>query len=195
MTFWSSFLDLLGTWGSLFIAPLKNLNMLWIIIPIYLAWIFTEFYQEKKGTSLGNAISNGVVVLWAGVDWARQIVGQLVDKTLLIGLDFFAKMFLAILVFIYGILIIVEGAKGKRITRFIGRIREVTYVVLMLTPIFYGTVQFSFKVLFAIILFFPLFYGIVEVIDRITPTPKTYEEEKEFEKEEEEKEREKELKL
>ncbi len=195
MTLWSSFFDLLGTWGSLFIAPLKDLNMLWIIIPVYLAWIFTEFYQEKKGTSLGNAISNGVVVLWAGIDWARQIVSQLAQKTLLVSVDFFAKMFLAILVFIYGIMIIVEGTKGKKITMFIGRIREVTYVVLMLTPIFYGVVQFSFKVMFAIILFFPLFYGIVEIIDRVTPTPKTYEEEKEFEKEREEKQKEKGLKL
>lgn len=183
----SYFLDLLSIWGSLLIAPFKNPQMLWIILPIYVSWIFTEFYQEKKGTSLGNAVSNGVIVLWIGIDFARQIVEQLRAKALSLGIDFFLKMFIAVLFFIYGMIIVVKGTKGKAITRFIGRIREVTYAILMLTPMFYGTVALSLKSIFAVLLFFPLFYGVVEIVDRIAPTPKAYEAEEEYEEEKKEK--------
>ena len=58
------FWELLKTWFSLFAAPVYNLEMLWIIIPTYLNWIFADFFQEKKGTSLGNAISNAKVNLY-----------------------------------------------------------------------------------------------------------------------------------
>lgn len=188
MTIVSYFLDLLGTWGSLFAAPFVNPRMLWIILPIYFIWIFTELYQEKKGTSLGNAVSNGVVVLWVGVDWVRQIVDQMIAGTLNVSASFFSKIFLAFLIFVYGLTIVITGIRGRAMTKFIGRIREVTYAVLMLTPIFYGAINFSFKVVFAIVLFFPAFYGIVELIDKYTPNPKTYEVEKELEKNSEEKE-------
>ena len=188
MTIVSYFLDLLSSWGYLFIAPLKDFNMLWIIIPAYLNWIFTEFYQEKKGTSLGNAVSNGVVVLWIGIDFARQLVSQLTLKSLSIS-GFFLKFFIALLFFGYGLAIIVEGIKGRALTRFIGRIREVTYAILVLTPMFYGVVALNFKIIFATVLFFPIFYGVVELIDRITPNPKTYEEEEEYERKQKEKDR------
>jgi len=160
-------------WLYIFIAPLKDFNMLWIIIPIYLNWIFTEIYQEKRGTSFGNAISNGVVVLWVGIDWARTIINH---GVLSAGWAiFFVKLAISILAFVYGIIIIVEGIKAKNITHYIGRIREVTYFCLMFTPIFYLVVQPTFTVFIGIILFFPLFYGLFELVDKITPTPKVYE--------------------
>jgi len=176
---WTTFKE----WLSIFIAPLKDFNMLWIIIPIYLNWIFTDIYQEKKGTSLGNAISNGVVVLWVGIDWSRTVINQ---GILSAGWTMFLiKMAIALLAFAYGLIIIIEGIKVKNITHYIGRIREVTYFCLMFTPIFYGVVKPTFTMFIAIILFFPVFYGIVELIARVTPNPKTYEEEaieKEFDK-------------
>jgi apolipoprotein N-acyltransferase len=164
-------LGILQAWGSLFAAPLKDFNMLWVIIPIYLNWIFTEFYQEKRGTSIGNAISNGFVAMWVGIDWMKIVVGQVFSWFA------FAKGALAVAVLAYGFIIIFEGVRAKRAVKFIGRIREVTYVCLMLTPLFYGVVAFSFTSILAIIIGFPVFYGIVELIDRIIPTPKTYAEE------------------
>ena len=66
--------ELVVLWFGIFAAPLLYLDLLWIIIPIYLTWIFTDFFQERRGTSLGNAITNGAVVLWVCVDWLRQTV-------------------------------------------------------------------------------------------------------------------------
>ncbi len=167
--------SLIVRWVEIVIAPITSPELLWIIIPIYLAWIFTEFFQEKLVTSLGNAISNGVVVLWVGIDWLRYIVNKLIEQAATFNWVVIVKIILSLATFGYGLLIIVEGVKAKKFIKFIGRIREVTYVLLMFSPIIYGVIDIDYKTILAIVLFFPVFYYIVEYIDTRTPNPKIYE--------------------
>lgn len=167
---------ILSTLGTLFATPLLNFSTLWIIIPVYLNWLFTEIFQEKKGTDLGNAITNGAVAVWVGMDWGRTTTQAILAGEL--ALDSILATKIAIITFflIYGFIIIVEGIRMKKITHYIGRIREVTYFALVMTPIFYGVVEFNLTTILAILLGFPIFYGIIELICRITPTPQTYDE-------------------
>lgn len=176
MAILSYFLLLLKTWGKIWIAPLGNFEMLWILIPIYLAWIFTEIYQEKKGTSLGNAISNGIVALWIGMDWSRITVRLATTQNLPIDFMFFAKIGGAVFFILYGLLIIIDGIRVKKITHYIGRIREVSYLAIMITPVFYGVIAPNLETFLAILIFFPIFYFIIELICRLTPNPTTYDE-------------------
>jgi hypothetical protein len=168
--------ELLKLWSAtIFATPFKNLDMLWLLVPVWLAWFFAEFFQEKQGTSMGNAISNAVVVMWGSIDWARQTV-HLISSGAVSGFGNISLRFiLAAAVLSYGILIIVMGVRGNKVIEYVGRIREVTYVFVMFTPIFYNTIPFSFKHMIAAILFFPLFYYIIEMIDWITPNPKAIE--------------------
>ena len=170
--------DLFKVWFSVFTAPLKNIEMLWILIPVYVGWAFTEFYQEKKGTNLGNAITNGAIPLLVGFDWARQVVTRALDDHLFDHI-FFSKLTIAMLAFFYGIFVIYHGIKARSKVRLFGRIRIVTYVVLVLTPIFYGEVEPSLKLLAAVLLFFPLYYVVIEIVDFIIPDPKSIREEAE----------------
>lgn len=157
---------------ALFVAPFYNFSMLWILIPLWLGWIFAEFFQEKESTSLGNAISNGVIVLWAGVDWLRTTLNFLSTKTIALDPEFFGKIFLALGVLAYGLIIIMNGVKAKPITRYIGRIREVFFVVAMFTPIYYNVMSLTLVHVVATLALLPLFYWLVEWLDRIIPTPK-----------------------
>jgi hypothetical protein len=168
-------LDLFLSWLKLFSAPFTNYQLLWIIVPIYLNWIFTEVYQEKKGTSLGNAISNGFVPLWVGVDWGKTTYMMLQAGSIELNSIFWTKMIFSSLMIIYGIIIIILGIRVKKITHVLGKIRVVTYASLMFTPIFYGIVQLEWKILIGIAAFFPIFYFLIELIDRKLPDPKTYE--------------------
>ncbi len=171
----SAFLD----WLRLFAAPLKNLDMLWIIVPIWGAWFFAEFFQEKKGTSFGNAIANGVVMLFVGIDWVRYAIGRAsADGSFFVG-EVVVKMAIAGMVLILGFLIIAMGIRANPLVRVIGRVREVSYLMLVFTPIVYGVVDFNLRTFIIIIAFLPLFYLLVELIDRITPTPKASEIEEE----------------
>ena len=163
-------------WLQLLIAPLKNLDMLWIIVPIWGVWLFSEFYQEKKGTSFGNAISNGATMLFVGVDWARHVITGLSAGNLTVGLKFITLVGIAAGVLVYGLAIIILGIKANKLVRIIGRVRETTYFMVMFSPIIYGVEEFSLRNASVILVFFPAFYLLIELFDRLLPTPKIFEE-------------------
>ena len=170
----SSVFSLLGYWLSLFfITPFQNFEVLWILIPIWLNLIITDFYQEKHGTDLGNAISNGVTMLWVGIDWIRFILRNYAGYEWIVLL----KVFFCILLIAGGIFITVQGMRGKRIAHILGRVRETSYVMLVLCPLIYNIIEPSLNYFISIVLFFPLFYAVFEIIDRSLPDPRTYQEE------------------
>ena len=176
MAAWEFLWQLITTFSSLIAAPFQSFDMLWIIVPVYLNWVFTEIYQEKHGTSLGNAISNGVVALWVGIDWARTSVNFFMDikptwSALLL------KLLISLIMVVYGLVIIIWGIKAKKTTRLIGRIREVTYFTFIFTPIIYGAIGLDWMIFLTAIIFFPIFYFLVELLLRFVPNPTTYEEE------------------
>lgn len=182
----SWFLNLFLGWLLVFISPFKNLNMLWIIVPIYVNWIFTDFFQERRRTSFGNAITNGAVTLWVSIDWIRTLMNSWEGFDLII----FFKFVLIVLVFIYGAVIIVQGIRGKDFVTKFGRVRETSYVMLMFTPIIYGVLELNLLNILAIVLFFPVFYFLIEgfnhkVLPKMGFIKKEEEEEKKLEKEEE----------
>ena len=143
--------------------------MLWLLVPIWIAWFFAEFFQEKKGTSLGNAMSNAVVILWGSIDCTRQTIKLISDGVLTNSLDLVGRFILVALLFTYGLVIVILGWKGNPIIKKIGRIREVTYFFVMFVPIFYNAIPFSFEHLLATLLFFPVFYYLIELVDVETP--------------------------
>jgi len=178
-TLMNGFFSLMGTlwhlflaWLWVFIVPFTNFNVLWIIIPIWLAWFFAEYFQEKKSTSFGNSISNGVIPIWVGIDWTRFLVGEIGDGALVFGLDLVIKLLIIIAVFAYGIFITYCGIKGRRYVRFLGRIREVTYILLFATPVIYGILDLGWQHVTSFVLFFPLWYFGLELLFRLLPTPR-----------------------
>lgn len=166
--------ELLKSWSYIFISPLEKPEIFWIVIPIWASWIFAEFFQEKKGTSFGNAISNGVIPLFISIDWARYLTVQLSSHA--VRFDYLVKIKYGICIFVmlYGLSVILFGIKGKKFVHFYGRIREVTYVLLMFSPVVYGIIKLSWAFLISFALFFPLYYFIIELIDKYTPDPKIY---------------------
>jgi hypothetical protein len=162
------------SWLDLFISPIKEPSLLWIIIPIYVTWLFTERYQELHSTSFGNAVTNGAVILWGGVDWIRQIVDLYLGNSSGFSSDVIIKIVLSTIVILYGFLIIYFGLKTKKFIKYFGRIREVTYVIVMFSPMIYGFVDISFINVVAILFYFPIWYFIVEFINWVLPDPKTY---------------------
>ncbi len=171
MWVWQFFLD----WLHIFVAPFEYFYVLWIIIPIWVSWFFGEFFQEKKGTNLGNAISNGVVPLWVAMDWLRLLTGQINDGIIQLTTQVFLKLGICVMLFIYGIVIITLGIRGNQIAPLIGRVREVTYVMVCFTPIIYGIIILSWKFFLGVVVFFPLYYYLIELIDTYTPDPKALE--------------------
>jgi len=157
---------------TIFILPFKNPDMLWILVPLWLSWFFAEFFQEKLGTSFGNAISNAVVVLWAGIDCVRQTLRFIGDGTVFLKGDIIIRFILCGLLIAYGIVIIIYGTQVKKKVKLFGRIRDVTYAFAILVPVLYNVIPFTTELILSAILFFPLFYYGIELFDIRTPTPK-----------------------
>lgn len=163
--------NLFSLWiQTLFILPFKNPDMLWILVPLWLSWFFGEFFQEKLGTSFGNAISNAVVVLWAGVDCIRQTLdlmhaGEIYDSL-------WIRFILCGLLITYGIIIIIYGTRTKDKVKRFGRIRDVTYAFAIMVPVLYNAAQLTWQHFLAAIIFFPIFHYTIQLIDLKTPTPK-----------------------
>jgi Na+/H+ antiporter NhaD/arsenite permease-like protein len=159
-------LQIIIRFGQILGAPIKQPDMLWILIPIYLNWVFIDYFLERKGTGFGHAMTNGIVTLWAGTDWMRQTI-----KGSEFGAGTITKIGISISFIIYGLVIMVESAKAKPIAKYIGRVREVSYFAIVATPIFYGVISVDLTTIAAILLFFPIVYGLMEVIDRLLPAP------------------------
>ncbi|NTV23303.1 MAG: hypothetical protein HGA85_02930 [Nanoarchaeota archaeon] len=165
---WLLFRDWLLT---IFVVPIENWQMLWLLVPVWITWFFAEFFQEKTGTSLGNAITNAVVVVWGSIDCSRQTVNLIMMKEITQIWEIVARFALILALFVYGILIVRYGIKGDPIARKLGKIRVVTYVFIMFVPVFYNAIELSFNHIFASILFFPLYYFFIEFLDYIVPDP------------------------
>ena len=159
-------IQIVSRFGAILAAPAKQPEMLWILVPIYLNWIFTDYFQERKGTDFGNAMTNGVITLWAGMDWTRQAIKGFEFSTAIL-----TKIGVSIFFIGYGLFVMLESARAKPIAKYIGRIREVSYFMIVATPIFYGVISIDLITLAAILLFFPIFYGLAELIDRLLPAP------------------------
>ena len=158
-------------WLSIFASPIKEPEMFWIIIPIWINWFFTEFFVEKYGTTLGNAVSNGVIPILASIDWLRYTYRSISGG---FTFAFSVRVTLSVAILIYGIFVIISGIKLKQIVFYIGRIRWITYVLVMITPIIYNVFDFDLVTLWAMILFFPVYWWVIEIFDRITPEPRLY---------------------
>jgi len=120
--FVTTFIDIIS-------SPIRHPELLWVLIPVYANWIIGDIYQEHKGTHIGNAISNGFVALWVGLDWGRELTQNFTfggESALKVGLIGF--------LILYGLMILIEGIRGKDIAKYIGRVREVTYLIICLTP-------------------------------------------------------------
>lgn len=174
------FWEIFKTWlYAIFAVPFTNPKVLWLLAPIWLSWFFAEFFQEKRGTSMGNATSNATIVIWGAIDWTRQSIALFSEKLIVGFWEISFRVALIAAIFCYGSVITVLGIRGNKIIKKIGRIREVTYFIALYTPIFYGVIPLTFNFVIGSLIFFPLFYWTIEIIDRITPNPKPLEEEME----------------
>ena len=150
-------------------TPFRDFEILWTIIPIWVTLVLTDFFQEKKGTSLGNAVTNGGIMVWVGIDWIRYIIRNGSQTTTL----FFIKSAICLTAILFGVLIVVQGTKAKQYIIHIARVRETSYLMLVLAPVIYGIHELSVNYAVSIILFFPVFYVVFEILANTLPDPKT----------------------
>lgn len=168
-----AFKEIASRFVALIVAPGKDFLTIYSLIPIYLNWVSSEYFQEKITTSLGNAAKNGFTGLWVAMDWIRMTYTKYYeapDSRLFAG-----KIFFAILMLSYTGLILKDAFKGQKVVTVIGRVREVSYFAIMITPIIYEVVPLDWTTIIAMLVFYPLFYSLIEFVMFLLPNPETAE--------------------
>jgi hypothetical protein len=161
-------------------GPMENLDVLYILVPVYINWFVNDYYQERKGTSMGNAAANGFTAIWVGIDWVRTMTTRAATSAVHIPMGFNKAFFLlafkvaiAIVIIGYGLIIMKYAISGNPLAKRIGRIREVSYFAMVFTPVIYLLVPLDLTTFATILIFFPVFYYAGEALMRSLPAPKT----------------------
>lgn len=185
LSFISGFGAIVGRFFEMLTGFTKDFNMAFALIPIYLGWFISDYYQERKGTSFGNAIANGFMGLWVGIDWIRNSY-NIFKASEAASLGFLiVKIFISFGILAYAFVVMRAAARGQKIVHYIGRIREIAYFAIVFTPVVYEVVPLDLLTISAAILFFPIVYGLAEFVDYYVLPPSGAELAEETEAEEE----------
>ena len=161
----TGFGSVIGRFFEMLTGFTKDFNMAFAVIPIYLGWFISDYYQERKGTSFGNAIANDFMGLWVGIDWIRNSYNIYIEaQTPSLGF-MIVKLLIAVGMLGYAFVVMRAAARGQKIVHYIGRIREIAYFAIVFTPIVYEVVPLDGLTLAAAVLFFPIVYGLAEFVD------------------------------
>ena len=149
------------------ILSFQDSNILWLLIPIFFIGIITDKYQEEFGTSVGNAISNGALIIFTGFSWLQLITSR--------GPEFppdiaFAQIFFTIFIISYGFSIVASGFRKGEFAKKYGRIRVITFMLIFFTMMIYVPLLFNFVSIILFVLLFPFYYAFITELIKVMPS-------------------------
>ena len=147
------------------ISALQQSDFLWIIIPIFFIGVVTDKYQEEFGTSIGNAISNGALIIFTGFSWLQLISSRMDLPTSLLT----SQYIFSFLLIAYGFMIIASGFKTGEFAKIYGRIRVITFMLMFFTMMIYVPILYNFVSIIIFVLVFPFYYAFITELIKIMP--------------------------
>ena len=147
------------------IFAIGDSNYLWILIPIFFIGIITDKYQEEFGTSIGNSISNGALIIFSGFSWIQIISSRenfALDVTI-------SQYLLSVMIIVYGFSIIASGFKTGRFAKKYGRIRVVTFMLMFFSLIIYVPIFYNFVSVLLFVFLFPFYYAFITEFVKVMP--------------------------
>ena len=148
------------------IYALNEANLLWVLVPIFFAGIISDKYQEEFGTDLGNAISNGVMVLFTGFSWL-----QIISLRTNFPQNFIVSQYIfSILIITYGFTIIASGFRKSEFATKYGRTRVLTFMLMFFTMMIYTPLMYNFVSIILFVLLFPFYYAFITELIKVLPS-------------------------
>jgi hypothetical protein len=151
--------------GEIILSPATNILVMWSLIPVYINWFLNEVFFESEKHNFESAFTNGFAALWIGMDWLRVITVDFTEITLLF--DF--KVIVSVVMVAYGLLIMVEAARGRSIAKYIGRVREISLLIIFLTPVIYSLMDLTVEMVFGGLVIYLLFSVIAFLASKLIP--------------------------
>lgn len=147
------------------IISIQQNNFFWIVIPVLFIGILTDKYQEESGTSIGNAISNGALIIFTGFSWI-----QIISSRINFPIDIAASQYLlAVFIILYGFSIIGSGFGTGEFAKKYGRIRVITFMLIFFTMMIYVPLLYNFISIVLFVLLFPFYYAFITELVKVMP--------------------------
>ncbi len=151
--------------ADIILSPTRNILVMWSLIPVYINWFLNEVFFESERHNFQSAFTNGFAALWVGMDWLRVITVDFTDVTLLF--DF--KIVVSMVMVLYGLVIMVEAARGRSVAKYIGRVREISLSIIFLTPVIYSLMSITLEMVFGGLVVYLALSAVAFVGSRVIP--------------------------
>ncbi len=157
------FLPVIIEVGVIISAPVFSFEVLWTLIPVYIAWVISELTFRTSRNTFESAFSNGLSGLWVGLSWSRYLIEQGIV------LESFIKTMLSVFMIFYGLSVMIEAAMARKAAKVWGNNREFSFLAILLTPFIYGLLEFNLVTLLAGITLFMLFCLLFIILRQVVP--------------------------
>lgn len=147
------------------INGLVQANFLWLVIPIFFGGVIADKYQEEFKTSIGNAISNGTLIIFSAFSWVQLILSRPhfpIDVTM-------SQLLLSAIITLYGFSIIASSFNKGQFAQIYGRIRVVTFMLMFFTIVIYVPILYNFISILLFVFLFPFYYAFITELIKILP--------------------------
>ncbi len=152
------------------ILGFQDSNILWLIIPIFFIGLITDKYQEEFGTSVGNAISNGALIIFTGFSWLQLITSRGINFPVDVTLS---QTILTGFIIFYGLSIVFSGFLKGIFAKTYVRIRVITFILIFFTIIIYVTILYNFVSVILFVLLFPFYYAFITELIKVLPSARS----------------------
>jgi hypothetical protein len=145
--YWSIFCELI-------VAPFRNIELVWGIVPLYFGWLLNEITSKKA--SFHTAVQTGFGLLWAGLHWAYHWKHQSFGNPKLTLTALLAvNIAVTIMVILIGAVALISGIMRKFPPglSFLGHSRFSNYFMITIFPIQTNDLSWSWDRLAAIGIF------------------------------------------
>lgn len=162
---WLIYEFLLGL--NLLSTTILNSQIVWITLPIYISWIVTAYFQEKREVQYEEVATNSTIMMYTSLNW----IGYLINEFKEFNLDFLSKIIVSILFFAISLFTLINAIKRRKVSLYLGNITTISYFQIVYTPIIYNLFELNLDVIIAILLYWPVFFFIIHklIIQKLLP--------------------------
>ena len=143
----------LGVFAELLVAPFRQTELIWGIVPLYFGWLINELTSDRA--SFKTAVQTGFGFLWAGAHWVYQMNHQSSSGRLHANADLILKVLVTLAVLAVGSVALVSGVRRKypRRCSFLGHTRFSNYFMIAIFPMQSDCLRWSLDRLVTILMF------------------------------------------
>ncbi len=140
---------------QLLVEPFRHFGQVWLgLVPLYVALLLDEIVERR--VSFGQAIANGFVMLWAGVNWTMHLanvgmfsyLGSSKQRMVVAWTVTACALAIGVFTILLGI-----RRKDKTLAYVLGHARFSGYFLIMLYPMQTGMIAWNWPSLIAVLLF------------------------------------------